>query len=139
MFTSKPTSKRGAMTQALLLGLTLLFLSACGSLPERGVSSESDLDVLVMGVEEMAVEREPASDVKRAEDVQTTGEGWSLLLALEDVDWLHEDDKARIVRFVKRATDRIREARNPPCSLWERLTRRRECPQPRASGEGAGG
>lgn len=135
MHISNLTNELGSMTQALLLGLTLLFLSGCVTSGASGVSSESDLDVLVMGVEEMAQSREPMTDVKRSEDVQNNGEGWSLLLALEDVDWLHEQDKAKIVRFVKRATDRIRQARNPPCTWTEKLFRRRTCPDPDRFGD----
>lgn len=114
------------MTRLFALGAILVFLTACASSPAKDARHASDLDVLVMGVEAMAQPREPAGDVKRAEDARTNDEAWGLLLDLEDVDWLHEYDKRRIVDFVKKATDRIKRSRQP-CGWWKSLVNRSEC------------
>lgn len=79
-----------------------------------------------MGVETMAQTRDPAGEIKRLEDAATTGEAWNLAADLEDVDWLHEQDKARIVTFVGRAADRIKLARQP-CGFWKELWKSKQC------------
>lgn len=114
------------MIRSLVLGLMLLSLTACGNKLVRDASRGSDLDVLVMGVETMAQSRQPAGDIKRAEDATTTGEVWNLALDLEDANWLHDQDKARIVSFVGRAADRIKLARQP-CGFWKGLWDRGDC------------
>lgn len=114
------------MTRLFAIGLLLLSLSACATSPASGEKSVSDLDVMVMGVEALAQPREPSGDVKRVEDAATAGQVFNLALDLEEVDWLHEEDKKRIVWFVQRATERIKTARNP-CSWWERVRRVPRC------------
>jgi hypothetical protein len=93
-------------------------LLSCGTLPARDVRPATDLDLLTIGVEELTREREPQSRVTRAEDVTTVEEAGELLIALEDVDWLHEDDKRRLRRFVTRSVERIRISLEPPCQWW---------------------
>lgn len=117
---------RSVMTRLSLIWLLSLSLSACVTSPDSGEKPESDLDVLVMGVEAMLPPRDPAGDVKRAEDAATVEDAWTLLLDLEDVDYLHERDKERAVEFVQRAADRIKLARNP-CGFWRRLFKPSEC------------
>ena len=114
------------MIRSLVLGLILLSLTACGNKLAKGDSRGSDLDVLVMGVETMAQSRHPAGEIKRAEDARTTGEVWNLALDLEDANWMHDQDKARIVKFVGRAADRIKLARQP-CSFWQSLWKSNRC------------
>lgn len=108
----------------LLIGLILLSLPSCATSPGHGESS--DLAVLTMAVETLLQPREPAGDIKLAENVTTTGQAWNLLLDLEDVDHLHETDKLRAVEFVRRAAARIEQSRRP-CSRWDRLWNLREC------------
>lgn len=60
----------------------------------------------------------------RAEDVQTTAQANGLLIALEDTNWLQNDDKRRTRTFVDRATRRIELSRLPRCS-WYQLGCRR--------------
>jgi len=79
-----------------------------------------------MGVEAMTKPREPAGEIKRSEDAATTGQAWNLLLDLEDVDFLHEQDKLSLRDFVTKAVERIKEARQP-CSRWDNLFNRRGC------------
>lgn len=108
------------------LGTLFLFLTGCATSQGNGVQQESDLAVLVMAVETLLPTREPAGDIKLAEDAVTTGDAWNLLLDLEDVDYLHETDKLRTVEFVRRAAVRIEQSRRP-CSRWDRLWNLREC------------
>lgn len=79
-----------------------------------------------MGVEAILVRREPAGELKRAEDAATTGQAWNLLLDLEEVDYLHETDKAAARDFVRKAAARIGESRRV-CNRWDRLWNLREC------------
>lgn len=110
----------------LLISLLLPFLSGCGSSRAPGVKQESDLAVLVMAVETLLPPREPAGDIKLAENAVTVEHAWTLLLDLEDIDYLHEQDKLRTIEFVRRATERIEQARRP-CSGWDRFWNLREC------------
>ena len=114
------------LTRLSAIGLILAFLTSCATSPASGDSHGSDLAALVTGVETLAQPREPAGNIKRAEDVSTNGEAWTLLLDLEDVDWLHEQDKERIVEFVQRAVARIQQAREP-CGWWRRTFRPSTC------------
>lgn len=79
-----------------------------------------------MAVETMLPPREPAGDVKLAEHAATVDDAWTLLLDLEDVDYLHEQDKLRTIDFVRRAAERIEQARRP-CTGWDRFWNLREC------------
>lgn len=72
-----------------------------------------------MGVTELTRERQPQGPVTRTEDA---GDGRALFLlsvALEDTNWLQNDDKRRIDRFVTAATRRIQLSRLPTCSWWQ--------------------
>ena len=44
---------------------------------------------------------------------------FNLGIALEDTNWLQNDDKRRIVAFVDSATKRIELARLPACTWWQ--------------------
>lgn len=107
-----------------VLGLISLSLSGCATSPARGAKHESDLDVLVMGVQEMTQPR--GTELKNPEDVQGTGEAWNLLLDLDDVKYLSNRDKASIRRFVEKAASRIKESRRE-CSRFDRFFNLREC------------
>lgn len=115
---------RNGMIRLLLLGALSLFLSACATSPAKDASHESDLDVLVMGVQTMTEPR--GNELKNPEDVRDTEEAWNLLLDLDDVKWLSNRDKAGIRDFVERAVERIKESRRS-CSTWDRILNRREC------------
>lgn len=117
---------RSAPTRKSLILLLLPFLLSCGSLREKDERPESDLEVLRRGVETMLPTRDPAGDIKRAEDAENFEQAWSLLLDFEDVDFLHEQDKRRAVEFVNKAVEHLREARRP-CTRWEKWTNRRNC------------
>lgn len=113
------------VTPLLLTGLTSLCLLACASSPERDARQESDLAVMVMGIKALLPPRDPAGAL-RAEDVTTTGDAWNLLLDLEDVDYLHEQDKLRAIEFVTSAARHIEQSRRP-CTGWDRFWNLREC------------
>lgn len=117
---------RSVMTLLLCLLFASASLTACGTLPAKDASQGSDLDVLVLGVKTLLGKREPAGTVKRAEDAQTVEQVWELTLDLEDVDWLHEQDKARAIDFTEKAAERIKASRRT-CTRWDRLFNRREC------------
>lgn len=114
------------VTKLLLTGLMLLFLNGCATSQGNAESTGSDLEILVMAVEAMLPERSPAGDVKHAEDATTTGTAWNLLLDLEEVDFLHEQDKIQTKDFVRKAAARIAESRRV-CNKWDRLWNLREC------------
>lgn len=115
---------RSAMIRLFFLGVLALFLSACATSPAKDVSHESDLDVLVMGVEVMTEPR--GEELANPEDVSDTEGVWNLLLDLDDVKWLSNRDKAGIRKFVKGAVDRIKLSRQT-CSYWDRVWNLREC------------
>lgn len=125
--TKERNGKPAVKISVLLSFLILLFLSACGTSPVKDdLPASPELDVLVLGVETMAKKREPAGDVKRAEDAQNVGDVWGLAMDLEEVDWLHEEDKLNIVEFVTKAVERIKESYRE-CSQLDRFLNRREC------------
>jgi hypothetical protein len=115
---------RSGMIQLLLLGALSLFLSACVTSPAKDASQESDLDVLVLGVQTMTEPR--GNDLKNPEDVRDTEEAWNLLLDLDDIKWLSNRDKAGIRGFVEKAVERIKISRRT-CSGFDRLFNLREC------------
>lgn len=115
---------RNAMIRLLLLGLTALFLSGCVTSPAKDVSHESDLDVLVLGVQTMTEPR--GENYKNPEDVTDTEDAWNLLLDLDDVKWLSNRDKAGIRRFVEKSVESIKKSRIQ-CSYWDRVWNLREC------------
>lgn len=128
-------------TRTWLPALLALGLSSCGSLPARDVKPATDLAVMRDGVRELTRERQPQAKVTRAEDVTTVGEAGSLLIALEDTNWLQNDDKRRLWRFVDRATRRIELALEPPCPWYsiscriDQAARRRELAPEAAASE----
>lgn len=71
----------------------------------------------------MAQPREPTGSIKKSTQVRTNGQAFDLMLDLEDVDYLHEIDKVKIVEFVDKAMTRIALARNP-CWWFEISCRR---------------
>lgn len=115
---------RSAKILPFVIGLISLFLSACGTLPAKDASHESDLDVLVMGVQTMTEPR--GEDLPNPEEITDTGAAWNLLLDLDDVKWLSNRDKAGIRTFVERAVERIKESRRQ-CSSWDNFFNLREC------------
>lgn len=122
------TSEDTRMLRLLILmfvtGALALFLSGCATSPARDASHESDLDVLVLGVQSMTEPR--GNDLKNPEDVRDTEEAWNLLLDLDDIKWLSNWDKASIRGFVEKAVARIKESRRT-CSRFDRLFNLREC------------
>lgn len=108
----------------LLIGLLSLCLSACATSPAKDASHESDLDVLVLGVETMTEPR--GTELKNPEDTKDNEEAWSLLLDLDDVKYLSNRDKAGIRSFVQKAVERIKTSRRT-CSTFDRWFNLREC------------
>lgn len=70
-------------------------------------------------MEELTRERQPQGPVTRAEDATNGQEAFGLLIALEDTNWLQNDDKRRLRRFVNAATSRIELSRLPTCSWYQ--------------------
>lgn len=101
-----------------IIGCALIFLASCASSPARDASPATDLELLRMGVEQLTRERQPQGTVTRAEDATNGQELFGLTIALEDTNWLQNDDKRRTRTFVDKATRRI-EATRFTCSWWE--------------------
>jgi len=70
-------------------------------------------------VQQLTRERQPQGAVTRAEDAKDGQEAFGLLIALEDTNWLQNDDKRRTREFVNTATRRIELSRLPTCSWWQ--------------------
>lgn len=77
-----------------------------------------------MGVEALTRERQPTGAIQRAEDAANGEQAFALLIALEDTNWLQNDDKRRTREFVNKATRRIELSRLPTCSWWQITCRR---------------
>ena len=102
-----------------IIGCALIFLASCASLPANDARPATDLELLRLGVEQLTRERQPQGAVTRAEDATNGGELFGLAIALEDTNWLQNDDKRRTRAFVDRATRRIELSRLPTCSWWQ--------------------
>lgn len=70
-------------------------------------------------MQQLTRERQPQGAVTRAEDATNGQEAFGLLIALEDTNWLQNDDKRRTRVFVDTATRRIELSRLPSCSWWQ--------------------
>ena len=101
----------------LIIGCALMFLTSCASLPARDESPATDLELLRLGVEQLTRERQPQGPVTRVEDATNGQELFNLGIALEDTNWLQNDDKRRIRTFVDKGTRRI-EASRFQCRWW---------------------
>lgn len=73
----------------------------------------------------MTRERQPTGAIQRAEDAQDGEQLFGLTVALEDTNWLQNDDKRRIRAFVTKATRRIELSRLPDCRWYEFACNRR--------------
>lgn len=114
------------MNLKLLLGLMLLFLTACGTSPVRDDSPANDLDALANSVKSDAEPRTlPNGKTYCVEDAGTNKKLKSCALNLEDGFFLSEGDKARILDNVLKAVERMKLARNP-CRWWQVKCRARE-------------
>lgn len=119
----------------LIIGCALIFLTSCASSPAKDASPATDLELLRLGVEQLTRERQPQGPVTRAEDARTGQELFGLTIALEDTNWLQNDDKRRTRTFVDKATRRI-EATRITCSWWNLACKSRR--KALARGEGPG-
>lgn len=106
-------------TRTWITGCALTFLCSCASLPANDVKPATDLQLLRLGVSELTRERQPQGPVTRTEDAATGEQLFGLAIALEDTNFLQNDDKRRIDRFVKAATQRIELSRLPSCSWYQ--------------------
>lgn len=97
----------------------MIFLASCASLPANDARPATDLELLRLGVEQLTRERQPTGEVTRVEDAATGGQLFGLAIALEDTNWLQNDDKRRTRQFVDRATRRIELSRLPACSWYQ--------------------
>lgn len=70
-------------------------------------------------MEQLTREREPTGQVTRVEDAATAEQLFGLAIALEDVNWLQNDDKRRTRAFVDKATRRVELSRLPACRWWQ--------------------
>lgn len=70
-------------------------------------------------MEQLTRERQPQGTPSRVEDATTNRELFNVAVALEDTNWLQNDDKRRTRAFVDRATRRIELSRLPTCSWWQ--------------------
>ena len=97
----------------------MIFLASCASLPANDARPATDLELLRLGVEQLTRERQPQGTPSRVEDATTNRQLFDLAVALEDTNWLQNDDKRRTRAFVDRATRRIGLSRLPTCSWWQ--------------------
>ena len=70
-------------------------------------------------MEQLTRERQPTGEVTRVEDATDGSQLFGVAIALEDTNWLQNDDKRRTRAFVDRATRRIALSRLPTCSWWQ--------------------
>lgn len=110
---------RSSRILLLVLGLTVLCLSACATSPERVGSRGTDLEVMRLGVRALAQPREPQGAVTKPEDAATTEQAWNLLLELDDIKYLSNGDKARIATFVDQAVTAIQKSRQLACRWYQ--------------------
>lgn len=114
-------------TLLMPLLLTLLCLTGCGKHLVRDGAPASDLDTMVANVErELAPRKLPNGKLYCAEDARTMEQLADCAGDVEDALWLSEGDKARALKLIKAAAQRLRLQRNP-CGFWERLSRRERC------------
>lgn len=106
-------------TRTWIAGCLALCLSACATLQGSAAKPENDLELLRLGVQQLTRERHPQGPVVRVEDAATDGQLFNLAIALEDTNWLQNDDKARLRAFVDAAVARIQLARRAPCRWWQ--------------------
>lgn len=106
-------------TRTWIIGCAATFLASCASLPASDVRPANDLELLRLGVQELTRERQPTGPVQRVEDAERGEQLFTLAVALEDTNWLQNDDKARTRRFVDAATRRIELARVPSCRWFD--------------------
>lgn len=125
---------RYALTRASLIGVVLLSLSACANSPVKETPTDVDLQLVAMGVEEMAKPRPVAGRVQRAYEAEDGGALMDYTLNLEDAKYLDEQDKASISAFVSKSMALIAKARQPACPWWNLPCRNR---QRRAAGAAA--
>ena len=70
-------------------------------------------------MQQLTREREPQGAVTRVEDAANNRQLFDVAVALEDTNWLQNDDKRRTRDFVDQATRRIALSRLPTCSWWQ--------------------
>ena len=108
-------------TQLWLSLPILLSLSGCGSLHVKGESPATDLLLVKEGVIALAKERRASGDVQRLEDAETMGQVFNYAGELEDINYLHHQDKQAIVQFVTRSMQIMEKGRLESCS-WFNLS-----------------
>lgn len=118
------------MNLKLLLVLTVLCLSGCGTHSVKDDSPASDLDALVSSVSRdlkptlLPNGREYCAELARTERAQDECMG-----DLEDALYTSNRDKLRASGTLRTGAKRIEQARNP-CGWWARLTQRARCRDP---------
>lgn len=118
------------MNLKLLLVLTVLCLSGCGTHSVRDDSPASDLAVLVTAVNRDLTKtllpngRDYCAELAKTERAQDECMG-----DLEDALYSANRDKARASQTLTTGAKRIELSRNP-CGFWERLTQRARCRDP---------
>lgn len=105
-------------TRTFALLLITLFLSACATSRAPVEKHATDLELVRLGVEALLPRREVAGDVKRIEDAADGGQAFTFGMDAEETIWLQQQDQARAVDFVRKATAAIAESRQPTCAWW---------------------
>lgn len=118
------------MNLRLLLVLTVLCLTGCGTASVKDDSPASDLDALVSSVSRdlrprlLPNGREYCAELARTERAQDECMG-----DLEDTVYSSNRDKERAAATLRTGAQRIKLSRNP-CGFWSRLTNRPRCKVP---------
>lgn len=102
-----------------VIGVLVLFLSACATLPTAADSRATDLEVMRLGVKALAQPREPQGAIRNPEDATTNEQAFDLLLQLDDIKYLSNEDKRRIYEFVDAAVKAIAKSRQQTCRWYQ--------------------
>lgn len=115
------------MNRKLLIVLTVLFLSACGTHTVKDDAPASDLDALVSNVRKDATAvRLPNGKTYCLELASTENEQDECAGDLEDALFIANKRLSSVLDTVVEFVGMDKLRRNP-CSLWERLTRNARC------------
>lgn len=118
------------MNLRLLLVLTALCLTGCGTASVRDDSPASDLDVLVTSVNrDLRTTLLPNGKEYCAELAKTERAQDECMGDLEDALFTSNRDKLRASHTLATGAKRIEQARNP-CGFWAKLTNRERCRAP---------
>lgn len=108
------------LTRLLLSCVLALCLTACATSTERAEKPATDLQVLQLGIEAILAPRAIPGPYQHLDQTPTVGAGLDFGADAEEGHWASEEDKARGIDFVRKASAAIAEGRLPECRWWQR-------------------